>query len=546
MASSASGTAWSGGDFEEPALERDALGLQAVDVEAGLDEPAVDRRGGRVAVAADPEPAADGLGAVAGEERLRPQVVARGDEHGRRLAGELVDRALDHDAALVDDRDRVAGLLDLVEQVGGEDDRAPFLDEPADHEAELLHAGRVQPVHRLVEDQQLRIAEQRPGDAQALAHTERVRLDLLVGAPGEADAVEGTCDALVRLRLAGGRDDVEVLAAREVVVEARFLDDRADAGQCFRPAGGHRVTEDADFAGGDRGEAEQHADERGLARAVRAQVAEGRAGGDAEVDTVDRNASAEALRQALGLDDVCGVGVHGTHAAHAEPLPHRAQGRFSGRAKGGSDRESHPKDGGYERRRRGEAPHDPNPLEVQVIVRTAHSFGRDTPVRAYWLTCCQGFDVRTDGRLIGIVEEILCADPISGADALVVRGRGMRRHEQTLPVERVVAVVPAERELLVAAAVRTPVVLPWLARLARGAGSGAARASARSGSAAVRWAVRSAPVVRRIARVAAVLAVRLLVWSARAVAWALRTGRARASVVRRSLARLVAARSAPR
>jgi hypothetical protein len=183
---------------------------------------------------------------------------------------------------------------------------------------------------------------------------------------------------------------------------------------------------------------------------------------------------------------------------------------------------------------------------VQVIVRTTHSFGRDTPVRAYWLTCCQGFDVRTEGRLIGVVEEILCADPTSGADALVVRSRGVRRHEQTLPVERVVAVVPAERELLVAAAVRAPVVLPWLARAARHAWSGAARASTWSGSAAVRWAVRSAPVVRRIARVAAVLAVRLLVWSARTVAWALRTGRARAPVVRRSLARLVAALSAPR
>jgi hypothetical protein len=70
----------------------------------------------------------------------------------------------------------------------------------------------------------------------------------LVGAPGETDAVEGASDALVRLRLAGGRDDVEVLAAREVVVEARFLDDRADAGECFGPSGGHRVTEDADLA----------------------------------------------------------------------------------------------------------------------------------------------------------------------------------------------------------------------------------------------------------------------------------------------------------
>jgi hypothetical protein len=183
---------------------------------------------------------------------------------------------------------------------------------------------------------------------------------------------------------------------------------------------------------------------------------------------------------------------------------------------------------------------------VQVIVRTTHSFGRDTPVRDYWLTCCQGFGVRTDGRLTGVVEEVLCADPISGADALVVRGRGVRRHEEMLPVERVVAVIPADRELVVAPAVRAPVVLPWLASAAKRAGSGAARASCWSGSALARFAVRSAPVVRRIARSTAVLVARLLVWSARAVAWALRTGRARAPVVRRSLARFVAARTAPR
>jgi len=181
-----------------------------------------------------------------------------------------------------------------------------------------------------------------------------------------------------------------------------------------------------------------------------------------------------------------------------------------------------------------------------VIVRTPRSFGRDTPVRDYWLTCCQGFNVRTDGRVIGVVEEILCADPISGADALVVRSRGVRRHGQTLPVDRVVAVVPAERELLVAPAVRAPVVLPWLARGARRAGAGAAKALSWGRSAAVGGVVRSAPVVRRVVRAAAAVAVRLLVWSARTVAWAFRAGRARAPVVGRSLARLVAARTAPR
>ena len=40
--------------------------------------------------------------------------------------------------------------------------------------AHLGHAGRVEPVRRLVEDQQLRVLEQRGGDAEALLHAQRV------------------------------------------------------------------------------------------------------------------------------------------------------------------------------------------------------------------------------------------------------------------------------------------------------------------------------------------------------------------------------------
>src|SRR5207244_1878544 len=80
----------SGRDLQEAALERDALGLEAVDVDAGLDEAAVDRR--RVA-RADAQSSLDGLDCLAGEEGLGAQVVARRDEHGLGGAGELVDRA---------------------------------------------------------------------------------------------------------------------------------------------------------------------------------------------------------------------------------------------------------------------------------------------------------------------------------------------------------------------------------------------------------------------------------------------------------------------
>ena len=89
----------------------------------------------------------------------------------------------------------VADLLDLVEEVGGEEYRSAFRDEAADHVAELVDAGRVEPVRRLVEDQQLRVGEQAASDAESLAHPERVALHALVRAVGEPDAGERAVDA---------------------------------------------------------------------------------------------------------------------------------------------------------------------------------------------------------------------------------------------------------------------------------------------------------------------------------------------------------------
>jgi hypothetical protein len=71
----------------------------------------------------------------------------------------LGDRALHDHSAAIDDRHRVAGLLDLVQQVRREHDGAALTDEASDEAAELQDSGRVEPIGGLVEDQQLRIRE---------------------------------------------------------------------------------------------------------------------------------------------------------------------------------------------------------------------------------------------------------------------------------------------------------------------------------------------------------------------------------------------------
>src|SRR5205823_2048329 len=100
-------------------------------------------------------------------------------------------------------------------------------DERADEAAELLDAGRVEPVHGLVEDEELGVREQAAGNPEPLTHAEGVRLDAVAAACGEPDLFEHAVDACDRLGAARGGGDAEVLAAGEVAVEARFLDDGA-------------------------------------------------------------------------------------------------------------------------------------------------------------------------------------------------------------------------------------------------------------------------------------------------------------------------------
>ena len=155
---------------------------------------------------------------------------------------QLGDRPLHDHAAVIDDRDRVADLLDLVEQVRREHDCPALVDEPPNHHPELLDAGRVEAVRRLVEDQQLGVAEEGAGDTQPLAHTERVGLDAIVGAVEKADAIEGALDPAVRGRFARRGHDPEVLAPGEEAVEARLLDDGADPRECLRALAPGRVS----------------------------------------------------------------------------------------------------------------------------------------------------------------------------------------------------------------------------------------------------------------------------------------------------------------
>ena len=168
--------------------------------------------------------------------------------------------------------------------------------------ADRPHLLRVETVRRLVEHEQLGPAEQRPGDAEPLAHALRVRLDLAVDRVAEAGDRERAVDVgigeAVAARLPVG---LEVGDAGEVGHERRVLDHRADAPQLRAPRP-HVLAEEARLAAVGVDETDEHAQRRRLAGAVRAEQAADLARADGEVEVVDGEHGAVALGEVADLD----------------------------------------------------------------------------------------------------------------------------------------------------------------------------------------------------------------------------------------------------
>jgi hypothetical protein len=238
-----------------------------------------------------------------GEQRRRLEgAVADDVDRSRPAAHELADRALGDDLAHVDDRRDVTRLLDLVEQVRGQQHGAALADQLPDEVAHLQDAGRVEPVHRLVQDQQRRVGQQAARHAEALAHAQRVALDAVIATRGEPDALQRAVDPRRGVIAARGGMDLHVLAAGQVRVKARLLDDRADASERRGTVTRQVAPEQPHATAGRLGQAEQQPDERGLAGAVGAQKAEGAAARHRQVDAVKRHPRAEPLTEADRLN----------------------------------------------------------------------------------------------------------------------------------------------------------------------------------------------------------------------------------------------------
>ncbi len=221
-------------------------------------------------------------------------------------------RPLGDDAAVVDHGDAVGELVGLFEVLRRQQHGRAAGHEEADDLPDLAPAAGVEAGRRLVEEEEVRRAEEARGDVEPPPHAAGERLDLAPGGLGEVEGDEqvGSPPLRVRPREAeqAGQQH-EVLHPRQVLVHGGKLPGQADPAAHGVRLAGEVVAEDDGAPGVGPEEGGKQANGRGLAGAVGPEEAVDGPGPDAEVETVYGPGGAEGLDEAGGLDGV-GDGGH--------------------------------------------------------------------------------------------------------------------------------------------------------------------------------------------------------------------------------------------
>ncbi len=178
---------------------------------------------------------------VAGLGRLlaHPQLHVPADHQGRQVVLGGGRRALADDLAAAQHGDGVGDRLDFPELVRDEDDGGAAVPQLADDAEQLLGLGRGEHRRRLVQDQHVRLPDQRLDDLDALLDAdrqvldERVRVDVEAVAVGELARRLGA--GLAPVEEAAGADlldaERDVLRDREHRHQHEVLVHHADAGR---------------------------------------------------------------------------------------------------------------------------------------------------------------------------------------------------------------------------------------------------------------------------------------------------------------------------
>lgn len=249
--------------------------------------------------------------AVTRRDRLVPRLVQHVGEllllrgaqpyvRPRVLRDEIRHAGVRHQPPLADDDQVVGGEGHLTHQVRRDEDRAALTGERLHEVADPVDALGVQSVHRLVEHQDLGVAEQRARDTEPLPHAERESLGALLRHRREADGLQHLADPGRRDAVAL-RETEEVVVGRTPAVHRLGVQQRADVPQRVLQV---RVVlaVDPDIAPRGVVQAEDHAHRGGLPGAVRPQEAGDDARPYVEGQLVDRRLLAITFGQPREFD----------------------------------------------------------------------------------------------------------------------------------------------------------------------------------------------------------------------------------------------------
>ena len=216
---------------------------------------------------------------------------------------QLGGRAGGDGAAAAEHDDLVREAVGLLEVLGREQERGAARDELGDRLPHLGPAGRVEPGRRLVEEHDRPVHDQARGEVEPAAHAAGVGADLAVGGVGDPEALEqrvGARERLLARDLLQPREQAQVLAAGQAVVERGLLAGEGEAGARGRGLAHDVMACDERAAGG--GGEQRREDPHGgrLAGAVVAQQAEHGARFDDEIQAAQGLGGAEGAPQVFG------------------------------------------------------------------------------------------------------------------------------------------------------------------------------------------------------------------------------------------------------
>jgi hypothetical protein len=188
----------------------------------------------------DRQPPAFSLSTRAIDTRQREQVLLgqRGiyaavdceldDVFGAQRGNQLARRAERNDAAMIHDRNAIAESRRFLHVVGGEKHRPSARLQSLDNLPRLMPRLRVEPGRGLIEEQQLRIADQRAPERQPLLLSAREIAHVIRGLLFETNQSKHFWNALApRVEAAEERDDLD---DAQLLGELRFLKLNAKAG----------------------------------------------------------------------------------------------------------------------------------------------------------------------------------------------------------------------------------------------------------------------------------------------------------------------------